>query len=73
MKRLLTVIKILVLLSAAAVAVLRLVSFKYEAALSPETLQLLFRLSIVFAAVLIVAGVVWIFLEKRLEKGNGAG
>lgn len=73
MKRLLTVIKILVLLSAAAVAVLRLVSFKYEAALSPGTLQLLFRLSIVFAAVLIVAGVVWILLEKRLEKGNGAG
>ncbi len=70
MKLLTTVIKILVLISAAGLAVLRFISFKYEAAFSAQTLHLFFILSVVFAAVLVLAGAAWILIEKRAEKAG---
>lgn len=60
-----TVIKILVLLSAAGVALLRFISFKYEASFSAQTLHGMFIASIVCAAVLLLSGILWVFLEKR--------
>lgn len=68
MKTLTSVVKLLILLSAAGLAVLRFVSFKYEAALSADTLRLFFLLSLVSAGVLLVSGIVWVLLERRGEK-----
>lgn len=65
MNKLLTVIKILVLLSAAGVAVTRFIAFKYEAAFSPDVLHTLQTVSVACAAVLLVSGAAWVLAEKK--------
>lgn len=65
MNKPLTVIKILVLLSAAGVAVTRFIAFKYEAAFSADVLHTLQIVSVVCAAVLIVSGAAWVLAEKK--------
>lgn len=63
-----TVIKFLLILSAAGVAVLRFIGFRYETALSPDTLHLMTVISIVCAAVCLICAGIWIIQVKREEK-----
>ncbi len=63
-------VKALTLLSAAAVCILRFVSFKYEASLSPGTLRGTFLAGAVCAAVCILCAAVWVFLEKKGKNGT---
>lgn len=70
MKILQTVVKILVLISAAGLAVLRFVSFKYETAFSESELHMFFVISVVCAAVLILSGAVWVITVKKQEKAG---
>lgn len=70
MKGLLLIVKILVLLSAGVLAVLRFVSFKYEASFTKEQLHLFLIISIVAAAVLVLSGGVWVLIVKLGEKGK---
>lgn len=68
MKIFLTTVKVIVLITAAVTAILRFISFKYAESFSPETLKLFSVISIISGALLVLAGVVWVLLEKRLEK-----
>lgn len=62
------IIKFLLILSAAGVAALRFIGFKYETALSPDTLHLMTIISIVCAAVCLICAGIWIIQVKREEK-----
>lgn len=63
-----TAVKAVLLISAAALCIIRLVSSKYSSAIPESTQKLLFTLSLVLAGVCAAAGAVWIIYEKRSEK-----
>lgn len=58
-------VKTALILCAAAVCVLRFISFKYEAALSPEARRATFAASVICAAVCVLCAVLWVILEKK--------
>ena len=70
MKIFLNAVKVIVLITAAVTAILRFISFKYAESFSPETLKLFSVISIISGVFLILAGAVWVFLEKRQEKAG---
>lgn len=63
-------VKTLTLLSAAAVCILRFVSFKYEASLSPGVIRGMFLAGAVCAAVCLLCAALWVFLEKKGKNGT---
>lgn len=73
MKKTLTLIKILVLISGAALALLRFVDYKYKTAFSPRQGSEMLKLSLVFAAVLVLSGLAWVLLEKRKAQKAAQG
>lgn len=62
------IVKFLLLLSAAGVAVLRFVSYKYDTTLSPETMHIMTVISIICAAVCLTCAAIWIIQVKIAEK-----
>lgn len=63
-----TAVKAVLLISAAALCIIRLVSTKYSSVIPENTQKLLFTLSLVLAGVCAAAGAVWIIYEKRSGK-----
>lgn len=65
-----TVLKASVIVSAAAVCVLRFLSFKYDAALSPGVKRAFFIISVAGAAVCAVCAALWVAAEKKGKNGT---
>ena len=65
-----TALKALVILCAAAVCILRFVSFKYEAALSPGLRRAFFIVSLVAAALCAAGAALWVCIEKKEKNGT---
>lgn len=63
-------VKTALILCAAALCVLRFVSFRYEASLSPETRRAMLFAGVLCAAVCVVCAVVWVILEKKEKNGT---
>ena len=62
-------VKALTLLSAAAVCILRFVSFKYEVSLSPGVQRGMLLAGTICAAVCLLGAAVWVALEKKGKNG----
>ena len=62
--------KALVILCAAAVCVLRFVSFQYEAALSPGLRRAFFIISLAAAALCAAGAALWVITEKKEKNGT---
>ncbi len=65
-----TAVKTALIVCAAALCALRFVSFRYEAALSPETRRAMLTAGVVCAAACAVFAVLWIILEKKGKNGT---
>ena len=65
-----TVLKAPVILCAAAVCLLRFVSFKYEAALSPGLRRVFFFVSLAAAALCAAGAALWVITEKKEKNGT---
>ena len=63
-------LKALVIFCAAAVCLLRFVSFKYEAALSPGLRRIFFIVSIAAAALCAAGAALWVITEKKEKNGT---
>lgn len=63
-------VKALLILSAAVLAVTRFVTFKYDAAIPAEMKKPLFLVCVVSAAVCLACAAVWVVQVKKEEKKN---
>ena len=63
-------VKALTLFSAAAVCLLRFVSFKYETSLTPGTIRWMSVAGVVCAAVCLLCAALWVILEKKGKNGT---
>lgn len=63
-------LKTLLLLSAAAVAILRFILFRYDSALDENTARILSLISFAAAAVCVITAGIWVLRIKREEKEN---
>lgn len=63
-------VKSVLILSAAAVCVLRFVSFKYETVLPPEARRWMLPVSVICAALCALCAVLWVILEKKGKNGT---
>ena len=65
-----TAVRALTLLSAAAVCILRFVSFRYEPSLSPGVYRGCSVAAAVCAAVCLLCAAAWVILEKKGKNGT---
>lgn len=65
-----TAVKTALIVCAAAVCVLRFLSFQYEAVLSPAAKRVMLTVSVIGAAVCVLCAAVWVFLEKKEKNGT---
>ena len=63
-------VKSALILCAAAVCILRFVSFRYEDALSPEARRAALIVSVICAAICALCAAVWIIFEKKGKNGT---
>ena len=65
-----TAVRSALILCAAAVCILRFVSFRYEASLPQGTRRALFAVCVICAAACVLCAVVWVILEKKEKNGT---
>jgi len=67
MKALSVTARVLVIVSAAVTLILRFLTYKYEEVFGADVLNTLNIVAYSAAGVLLVAGLVWIFVERKLN------
>ena len=65
-----TAVKAVLIACAAAVCILRFVSFRYEAALPPAARRAMLAVSAACAAACVLCAVIWVILEKKGKNGT---
>ena len=63
-------VKALTLLSAAAVCILRFVSFRYETSLSPDVIRGIHLAAAICGAFCLACAAFWVILEKKGKNGT---
>lgn len=65
-----TAVKAALIVCAAAVCILRFVSFKYEAALPPAARRAMLAAGVICAVLCLLCAAAWIILEKKGKNGT---